>query len=614
MRRFKYAHMRRIRAAAVAALTSMLMASAAIAQTVTAPYEFTDADRDTLIPATATVITLDGSNASIEGSNAKLEGDTLRITNDGAYVLTGSSSNIKVSIETDKNTTVKLILRDAQLSVTGASAICAIKTGRLHIILEDGTTNMISGGSAIVDSDDADETLFPAIYAKNSMIITGGGSLVIESEGYGLLAKDSLIITGGNINVNSKDDAMRGSDSVAIENASISITSGADGIKSTKNEEGKGYVQIASSNITINAVSDGLQAETMLYTLSGTYNITTGGGYTNAAAKASGGFGMGQGFGRTGKGGRTATVAATPVPETVEYDADLTGSDSAKGMKAGQELIVAGGDITINSSDDAIHSNANVSVLGGDLTIASGDDGIHADSTLTIANGRINVTNAYEGIEGAAIGIQGGDITVVASDDAINVADGTASDRGMGFGFSTGSALTITIEGGVIHATGGKDCLDANGDIVMLGGELYLNGPSQGQDGAIDLDRTFTVQGGSIITAGSVSAPGSSSTQPTLIVYYSNTVASGSTIELLSSSGEVILSHVSSTSCSVSGFTSPNLRKGDVVTLVVNGQTLGKLQLSGDSYVTALTDTGAPASMNAMQGGKGGGRNMLPPQ
>ena len=65
------------------------------------------------------------------------------------------------------------------------------------------------------------------------------------------------------------------------------------------------------------------------------------------------------------------------------------------------------------------------------------------------------------------------------------------------------------ISGGVISVSASGDGVDVNGDLEMSGGELYVNGPESGGDGALDYDGSFTLTGGTVVAVGSAGmAPG----------------------------------------------------------------------------------------------------------
>jgi hypothetical protein len=255
-------------------------------------------------------------------------------------------------------------------------------------------------------------------------------------------------------------------------------------------------------------------------------------------------------------------------------------------------MQVGGGTFTIDSCDDAFHSNGNLTITGGSFAVQTGDDAFHADNALRIDAGRIVVSKCYEGLEGAVITINGGDITLTASDDAINA--------------SGGSAPYVRITGGTVEALSNGDGIDANGNVYLDGGLVKLSGPSMGMQGAIDFDRSFVITGGRLITAGTSLPPASGSTQPSLLVSYTQQVASGSVISIADSSGRELLTYTSRTACTASAFTSPDFAIGKTYTLLVNGKKRADIKLSG--MVTMIGENGGAYSGGRGGPGGGGGR------
>lgn len=243
-----------------------------------------------------------------------------------------------------------------------------------------------------------------------------------------------------------------------------------------------------------------------------------------------------------------------------------TDSTSTKGIKSDGALYVNGGTFTINSADDSFHSNSDATINDGTYTISSGDDGIHADSALLVNGGTITVTESYEGLEGLNITINDGKIDITASDDGMNAAGGNDasgfSGRG-GDGFkgmqapdaaqrpddtsdntsdntqkpddtsdtaqTTGNItveaqksdntsdtaqntdtasddeMWMVINGGYVHVLAGGDGLDSNGDLTINGGEVYVDGPSDNGNSAIDYGdkSSFYINGGTVVAVGS---------------------------------------------------------------------------------------------------------------
>ncbi|MBO4873598.1 MAG: carbohydrate-binding domain-containing protein [Lachnospiraceae bacterium] len=183
-------------------------------------------------------------------------------------------------------------------------------------------------------------------------------------------------------------------------------------------------------------------------------------------------------------------------------------SVSAKGIKADNEIRIAGGTVTVESTDDAVHANndvllknganglGNVTVSGGSLTLTSGDDGIHGDGTVTIDGGSIRILKAYEGIEGNQVIFNDGTVTVYATDDGVNAKRGSA-------------APLVQVNGGYLQVTtasGDTDGIDSNGSYVQTGGFVLILGGSQmgGMAGSLDTDGSVSVTGGTIVALGGI--------------------------------------------------------------------------------------------------------------
>ena len=200
------------------------------------------------------------------------------------------------------------------------------------------------------------------------------------------------------------------------------------------------------------------------------------------------------------------------VASTDQSESDTSDSDSAstKGIKADGRLYINGGTFTINSADDSVHSNSAVTINDGTYTLATGDDGVHSDEALEINGGTITISESYEGLEGLTVTINDGDIDITSSDDGINAAGGTEE---MGFGGmgndSTEDTSTdemwMEINGGYIHVLAGGDGIDSNGDITVNGGEVYIDGPSDNGNSAIDYgDRSACyINKGTVVAIGS---------------------------------------------------------------------------------------------------------------
>lgn len=183
---------------------------------------------------------------------------------------------------------------------------------------------------------------------------------------------------------------------------------------------------------------------------------------------------------------------------------------SSKGIKAGNEIAVSGGEISIYSVDDGIHANfdevmestgengkGNVTISGGTIAILSKDDGIHADQDILIAGGSVEIISSYEGIEANRIYVSDGALDISATDDGLN-----ANSKGSYAGY-------IEISGGRLEVgvpSGDTDTIDSNGTILISGGIVIAkNGQTSGTSmtgGTFDTEKGITVTGGTIVAVG----------------------------------------------------------------------------------------------------------------
>lgn len=191
---------------------------------------------------------------------------------------------------------------------------------------------------------------------------------------------------------------------------------------------------------------------------------------------------------------------------------------------------------------------------------------MHADSALLVNGGTITVTESYEGLEGLNITINDGKIEITASDDGMNAAGGndasgfggrggdgfkgmqapdaaqrpddtsdntsdntqkpndtsdtaqttgnitvaaqksdSASDTAQDTDAASEDEMWMVINGGYVHVLAGGDGLDSNGDLTINGGEVYVDGPSDNGNSAIDYGEksSFYINGGTVVAVGS---------------------------------------------------------------------------------------------------------------
>lgn len=518
------------------------------------------------------MINLSGSTINFNGNGATVSGNSITINSAGTYVISGTLEDGQIIVEADKADKVQLVLNGASIHSKTSAPIYVKSADKVIVTLAEGTTNKLSDSANYVYEDSASDEPNATLFSKDDLTINGKGTLEITSVFKdGIRSKDDLKIVDGTFVIDAADHGIVGKDMVAIKSGDFTIKANGDAIKSTNDTDAaKGFVSLEGGNFNLIASQDGIQAETAVQILDGTFDITSGGGSSNASKKVNG-----QMMGGQMPGGQkpSRNQEVSQVVDTSDTQATITTeeSTSSKGIKAKTDLTITGGSFTIDAADDAVHSNGNVYILDGALQIATGDDGIHADSTLQVEGGDINITKSYEGLEGSAINILNGTIHVVSSDDGINVAGdtGTAMDS------------VLTIADGYIVVDAGGDGLDANGSIVMTGGTVLVNGPENGGNGALDYDRTFDISGGTLVAVGSSAmAQGisTSSSQNAIMMTYSTTQPAGTMLHLEDSKGNNILSFSPTKSYSSVVMSTPQIEQNQSYKLYTGGSVSGNTQ------------------------------------
>ncbi|MGN0539282.1 MAG: carbohydrate-binding domain-containing protein, partial [Candidatus Fimenecus sp.] len=356
------------------------------ADTSAMDFDFSDKDLSGDYYSSQTKILLSSSGASVSGSGANLSGNTVSITAAGTYILSGSSSDISITVAAGDSDKVQLVLNNAEIKNSAGPAILIKSADKVFITLADGTENNVSDGASYTVSE-GDSVVDAAIFSLADLTVNGTGTLNVSGNyKHGIVSKDDLTVTSCKLNITAKNVGLNGKDCVKLGGSTVNITAGSDGIRSDNTEDtARGYVYIKDGTVTVTAGNDGIQAQTVFKSENPTVTITSGGG----------------------SGGSLNSSA-----------------ESYKGIKACSDILISGGAYSIKSLDDCVHSNNTVNITGGTFSLSSGDDGIHADTDLSISGGEIDVSKSYEGIEGSRIIISGGKINITASDDGINAAGG----------------------------------------------------------------------------------------------------------------------------------------------------------------------------------------------
>jgi len=521
-----------------------------------------DYDADDLAIAVAsedtTTIEFDGEIITITGVGASLEGNVVTISIAGTYLISGTLNDGRVVVDTLDEGTVSLILENAVITSSDNSPLNVLNAEKTLITLAEGTINMLADGASYALENTESSEPNAVIFSNDDLTINGNGSLTINANyKHGIVSNDDLKIVSGIITVNAAADGIKGKDSVTVSNGVVTINAGNDGIQSYNSEVlEKGNVLIEGGEITIVSSLDGIQAENTVEISGGNINIVAGDGITQES------------------------------------------DESIKGIKGSQVVLISGGMISIDAVGDAIHTNGTLVINNGTVQLSTGDDGIHADSSIEINGGDTTILACLEGIESPNITLNEGNLVINSIDDGTNAVSG----GGMNGGQDDGS--TLTVNGGYLLINAYGDGLDSNGDAVINGGVVIVNGPSENNNGPLDVNGTFEVNGGFLIAAGSAGmaeTPSETSSQNSITIVLDSAQSGDTAFRIETANGEEVVNFVPEKDYQLVAFSSPDLVSGQTYTIYIGGTQTVNFTIS-----SSVTTIGSFASN--MGGGRGGGQ------
>jgi len=208
-----------------------------------------DTEEDTLPEYS---ITLSDSQSSSSCSSVAISGNTVTITDAGSYTLSGSLSDGRICVDTDKESRVRLILAGVRITSSDSAAIYVRSADKVVILLEDGTDNTLISSGSFMQTDE--NNIDAVVFSKDDLTIKGNGTLnVTSSDGHGIVSKDDLKIKGGLISVTSARKALSANDSITIDDGNLTLNAGTEGLEANN-------VVINGGSISVQAGDDGINA------------------------------------------------------------------------------------------------------------------------------------------------------------------------------------------------------------------------------------------------------------------------------------------------------------------------------------------------------------------
>ena len=374
----------------------------------------------------------------------------------GRHLQPSSSSPSSSAAATVSGTTVEDVL-DGNVEV---------ETGDTSYDEADATAITLSGSGADSDSDAVtveDGTV--TISAAGTYVLSGEltGQVVVDSAGDGVVR---LVL----------DDATITSETTAaidVVDAQSVVVVLADGSTNA-------LADAATYADTSEDAPTGTLYSTADLTIGGTGSLTVTGNSNN---------------GIVGKDGLVITGGTIDV---TSVDDGILGKDY---------LVLTDGTVTVDAVGDTFKSDNTedagsgfVLVEGGELTVTSQDDGIKGVQVL-IGGGTVDVAGSDEALEGSLIVIDDGDVELHAADDGVNAAssdDSASTDGQPGGAMAADDSLALYVNGGTLEVWASGDGLDSNGSATITGGEITVYGPTTDGNGALDVNGTFDVSGGTL--------------------------------------------------------------------------------------------------------------------
>ena len=283
-----------------------------------------------------------------DGSDAQAisltDGQNVSVTKAGVYVLSGTASNVTVTVEVGDEDKVQIVLDGVSITNSNAPCIYVKNADKVFVTTQNDNSLAVTGAFTADGETNTDAVIF----SKDDLVLNGTGTLKIQSSDNGVTCKDDLKITGGTIHITCSADGLEANESLAVADGNITIKTPKDGVHVENDEDtSTGYIYICGGTMNITAGDDGIHATTVCQIDGGTITTEGAEGIEATYVQINGG---------------TMTINAS--------DDGINAANKSSAYAVTAEFT--GGEVNINMGQgdtDGIDSNGNLYVKGGTLNI-----------------------------------------------------------------------------------------------------------------------------------------------------------------------------------------------------------------------------------------------------
>ncbi len=292
-------------------------------------------------------------------------GQDVTITEEGIYVISGSATDVTITIEAPDDAKVQLVLDGLAVTNTDMPVIYALTADKVFVTTLAGTTSTLqvtgtfAQGSAVIQS-------------KSDLTLNGEGTLAITSSDKAVKCSDDLKVTGGTYVIDAADDGLAANESIRISGGTFTIKAGDDAVKAENDDDDtEGYIYISGGTFRIDSADDGIRATTFMVIDGGDITVTAVEGLEATYLQLNGG---------------NITISAS--------DDGINASEKSSAYTPNVEINGGNISITMGAGDtDAVDSNGNIYITGGTVTI-SAQSAFDWDGEAVLSGGTVIVNGS----------------------------------------------------------------------------------------------------------------------------------------------------------------------------------------------------------------------------